>query len=220
MRRTTLKILCLFTFTALAVGAASASPASAATGTFLVSNSPVVYTATQSSPVHTITLPKNRTLSCSTALFAGTITNGAKEMKAKPTYHSCSTKSGETVLPAIVSPAGCSFRFYDLTSPMFSIYNVITDVVCGFGESIRITVKNSAGTETLCEYAIESKTLLSNAMIFDALNNTLEIAIVKMLVPAKKLIGTVGNCGETSTELIYNGNSLVSPWTGTLGIDE
>ncbi len=214
-----LKVIGLAALAVLAVSAVSASAANAAEGTAVVSEGSTGFTATQTGTGHTFTLPGNKVLSCATATFSGTVTNGSKSVTATPNYGSCTVKVEATTLKATVTPTGCTYKFYDLTTTAANTYAAKTDLECT-GTGVHIIVRNEADTANLCEYLVDPQTGLTGVHFTDNANNTLNIKATEVAVSVTKIFGTVGNCGGGTTVSKYNGDTVATPASGNVDIDD
>ncbi len=214
-----LKVIGLAALAVLAVSAVSASAANAAEGTAVVSAGSTGFTATQTGTGHTFTLPGNKVLSCATATFSGTVTNGSKSVTATPNYASCTVKVESTTLKATVTPTGCTYKFYDLTTTAANTYAAKTDLECT-GTGVHIVVRNEADTADLCEYRMDPQTGVTGVHFTDNANNTLNIKATEVGLVMTKVSGTVGNCGGAILTTKFNGDTVVTPGLGNVDIDE
>lgn len=200
----------------VAINSVGASADDVAEGTAVVTTE---ISATQTGGGHTFTLPAGRVLSCATATFGGTVANGEKTVTATPSYGTCQTKVGETILPAVVNTTGCDYSFSDLTTTAANTYGASTTVGCGEGEAIHITVKNESGTGTLCEYTAAPQGPLSGVHFTDNGDNTINVKATEVSVALTKSFGTVGNCGGASSTSKFNGDTVATLGLA-LGIDD
>ncbi len=214
-----LKVIGLAALAVLAVSAVSASAANAAEGTAVVTAGTTGFTATQIGGGHTFTLPGGKTLSCATATFSGTVTNGDTVVRATPAYGSCTVTVEATHLKATVTPTDCTYEFYDLTTTAANTYAAKTDLTCK-GTGVHIVVRNEADTANLCEYRVDPQGPLTGVHFKDEALQTVNIKATEVAVTVTKISGTVGNCGGASSTSKYNGDTVATPAAGNLSIDD
>lgn len=205
-----LKAMGLAVVAVLALGAMSASAAHATAGTATVEGGGAVgYTATQIGGGHTFTLPGGRTLSCATAVFSGTVTDGSSETVATPTYETCHAVVSGSTVPATVTLNGCTYRF-TLETPSGSFWNALTHLECpGAGVQIHLYLnhENHTNNINLCTYEVKPQTV-SGVRFSNAANGDIQINAVEAEVTLTKTFGTIGNCGGSSSVSKYNGETL------------
>jgi hypothetical protein len=214
------KIIWLSALAALAIGAVGASAANAAEGTAVVSAGTTNFSATQTGSGTTLTLVGGRVLSCSTVTYSGSITNGAKELQATPTFDGCKLKVGASTLPVTIECTGaCRFKVRTWTRAGVHYTTVIL-----FQGTLHIkayaTEANHTSNTRLCEYEIQEQSGLTGGSLTDNLNGTLDLTYTEVAIAVKRTFGTAGNCGEASFNATLNGNNLITAASGTLGIDE
>lgn len=219
-----IKVLRLAACAVIALSAVHVSAANAAEGTAVVSSGVTGFSGVQTGGGHTFTLPGGRTLSCTTLTFSGAISNGAKEVKATPNYANCIAKVGATSLPVTLEPTECAFRYYDLTTTAFNTYSAKTDLTCPAGQGIHTKLYSNAASHAagtrLCEYKIDPQTGLTGSHLTDNADGTVSIKTTELSIQLTRTFGTAGNCGETTTTSRFNGDTLVTPASGILGLDD
>jgi hypothetical protein len=204
----------------LAMSALFASLAHANPGTATVAGGgSATYNATQTGAGHTFTLPGNRKMSCSSATFSGSVSDGATTVDATPVYTGCIIEIGVggEKLPATVNMGSCTYHFTLLT-PVGGVWPATTDIVCASGD-IHINVYSSHANHTagvtLCEYTIQPTTGLTGVQFRNASGTTIGINATSVSVPYTKPKGPIGTCGGGSGNAVYVGDTIA---TGSKGL--
>ena len=167
---------------------------------------------------HSFNLMSGRGFHCNTAIFEGTIENGAAEITVTPLYSNCF--SNETQ-PTTVTHNGCNYRIYGGEEAGTDHFNNITiDLVCPMGKEIEIHVYSNTTNHTsgivLCTFTIppfvgnHSLTLENTTSGIDDVNITATITGV-----AKRVTGSALLCGPAEQNGVYTGASTVRAYKDT-----
>jgi hypothetical protein len=199
------------------------SPAMAlgANGTFTVSGAEATgYAGNQVAPGHTLTLSGERVISCTTSTLSGTIANGATEFKATPVFAGCSMKIGGSTLPVTINAYSC-FWEYLLKGPSGPGWLLWGAIKCiGGGNFIEVKVyanaaSHAAGT-TLCEFRITEQMAYEIWLV--SASPVVAVRSIGALLAYIRNKGTLGNCGPTEANATYNGESVLTPFSGTFAV--
>lgn len=163
---------------------------------------------------HKFVIGGNRTVTCSTAKFAGSAIAATKELTIKPTYEGCAITVLGNTFDATITMNECDYLFtepaggkVDLTCPAGK--TVVIDVYSGTG--VAHTAENQ-----ICTYTIAAQNNLGSNTYANNGNNV-DVTTAVTGVAVSRTTGTLAACGAASQTATYNGKTSVSGESGGVG---
>jgi hypothetical protein len=191
----------------LAIGAMSASAASAEVGEFTAEEYPASMTAVQIEGGHSFTTAAG-TLTCENAHFEGTLPAAQNDLNVTPEYTGCEVETGPLAgAPVTVTNNGCTYTFTVTTTVIEDTAEGLVHLICGSTPmQVHIYANHTKHTngEILCTYTIGSQTI--NNIHYE--NHTPEVVTVEARgsTVAIQRDGSI-LCGAANQNATYNGNT-------------